>query len=69
VQVAVAVGQVLAEAPPGAPATLRATVGLAGTRDAYLTQQRGDVVSITYLTTPDPSHTPPPDLPHTFPTD
>jgi len=41
-------GRVLAEAPPGATTTLRATLDLAGTRDAYLRQQRNDVVSIGY---------------------
>jgi predicted amidohydrolase len=41
-------GEVLAEAPPGVATTLRATLDLASTRDAYLRQQRHDVVSITY---------------------
>jgi predicted amidohydrolase len=42
-------GQVLAEAPPGATATLRATLDLASTGNAYLRQQRDDVVSVSYL--------------------
>ena len=41
-------GQVLAEAPAGTPATLEHTIDLAGVRDSYLRQQRGDVVSITW---------------------
>jgi predicted amidohydrolase len=41
-------GQVLAEAPPGGTATLDRTIDLAGTRDSYLRQQRGDVVRITW---------------------
>jgi omega-amidase len=41
-------GQVLAEAPAGAAATLDRTIDLAGTRDTYLRQQRGDVVSIAW---------------------
>ncbi len=41
-------GQVLAEAPPGATATLQTTIDLTGTRNAYLSQQREDIVSITY---------------------
>jgi predicted amidohydrolase len=41
-------GEVVAEAAPGATATLRATLDLDRTRDAYLSQQRGDVVSISY---------------------
>ena len=55
-------GQVLAEAPAGATATLRATLDLANSRDAYLRQQRGDVVGITYPATPDASP-PPPHIP------
>ena len=41
-------GQVLAEAPAGTAATLELTIDLADTRDAYLRQQRDDVVSITW---------------------
>jgi predicted amidohydrolase len=41
-------GEVVAEAAPGSTATLRATLDLGRTRDAYLSQQRGDVVSIRY---------------------
>jgi len=41
-------GQVLAEAPAGAAAVLALTIDLAETRDAYLHQQRGDVVSVTW---------------------
>ncbi len=41
-------GLVLGEAPPGIPATLERTIDLAGVRDSYLRQQRGDVVSITW---------------------
>lgn len=41
-------GRVLAEAPAGAPATLERTIDLDGIRDAYLRQQRGDVVSISW---------------------
>jgi omega-amidase len=41
-------GQVLAEAPPGAAATLERAIDLAETRDSYLRQQRGDVVGITW---------------------
>jgi predicted amidohydrolase len=40
-------GQVLAEAPAGAAATLALTIDLAATRDTYLRQQRDDVVSIS----------------------
>jgi len=43
-------GQVLAEAPAGAAATLELTIDLADIRDGYLSQQRGDVVSITWRT-------------------
>ena len=46
-------GQVIAEAPPGDPATLRATLDLADTKDSYLRQQRNDIVSITYHATVD----------------
>src|SRR5216683_282738 len=38
-------GEVVAEAAPGTTATLRAALDLGRTRDAYLSQQRGDVVS------------------------
>ena len=41
-------GEVVAEASPGAAAILRATLDLGRIRDAYLSQQRGDVVSIGY---------------------
>jgi hypothetical protein len=41
-------GQVLAEAPAGAAATLELTVDLADTRDGSLSQQRDDVVSVTW---------------------
>jgi LacI family transcriptional regulator len=41
-------GQVLAEAPAGTAATLALTIDLADTRDAYLRQQRDDVVSIAW---------------------
>jgi predicted amidohydrolase len=41
-------GEVVAEAEPGTAATLRATLDLGRTRDAYLSQQRGDVVSVNY---------------------
>ena len=41
-------GRVLAEAPPGTAMTLELTIDLADTGDAYLRQQRGDVVSITW---------------------
>jgi hypothetical protein len=40
--------EVVAEAAPGTTATLRATLDLGRTRDAYLSQQRGDVVSLSY---------------------
>ncbi len=56
-------GEVLAEAPPGASATLRATLDLASTRDAYLTQQRSDVVSITCPVTAEAQPHAPPDPP------
>ena len=41
-------GEVLTEAPAGAPAMLRCRIDLADTRDSYLSQQRGDVVSMSY---------------------
>jgi hypothetical protein len=41
-------GEVVAEAAPGVPATLRDTLDLGSIRDAYLSQQRGDVVRISY---------------------
>ncbi len=41
-------GLVLAEAPAGAATTLEHTIDLAGNRDAYLGQQRDDVVSIRW---------------------
>ena len=41
-------GLVLAEAPAGTAATLELTIDLADTRDTYLSQQRGDVVSIAW---------------------
>lgn len=41
-------GEVLAEAPAGVSITLRQRVDLSEIRDDYLTQQRGDVVSMTY---------------------
>jgi predicted amidohydrolase len=41
-------GEIVAEAAPGAAAILRATLDLGRARDAYLSQQRGDVVSISY---------------------
>jgi len=41
-------GEVVAEAVPGAAAVLGATLDLGRTRDAYLSQQRSDVVSISY---------------------
>jgi predicted amidohydrolase len=41
-------GEVVAEAAPGTTATLRAMLDLGRTRDAYLSQQRGDVVNISY---------------------
>ena len=43
-------GQVLAEAPAGTTETLELTIDLADTRDTYLRQQRGDVVSIAWQT-------------------
>jgi predicted amidohydrolase len=43
-------GQVLAEAPYGAAATLELTIDLADIRDGYLSQQRDDVVSLTWHT-------------------
>jgi predicted amidohydrolase len=43
-------GQVLAEAPAGGAATLELTIDLADTRDGYLSQQRDDVVSVTWRT-------------------
>jgi predicted amidohydrolase len=45
-------GQVLAEAPVGAAATLELTIDLADIRDGYLSQQRDDVVSVTWHTRP-----------------
>ena len=41
-------GQVLAEAPAGKAATLELTIDLADTRDGSLSQQRDDVVSVTW---------------------
>ena len=41
-------GLVLAEAPAGAATTLEHTIDLADNRDAYLGQQRDDVVSIRW---------------------
>ena len=43
-------GQVLAEAPAGAAATLELTIDLADIRDGYLSQQRDDVVAVTWHT-------------------
>jgi predicted amidohydrolase len=43
-------GQVLAEARDGAPAMLRHTIDLAATRDGYLSQQRTDLISVSYHT-------------------
>ena len=43
-------GQVLAEAPAGEAATLELTIDLADIRDGYLSQQRDDVVSVTWRT-------------------
>jgi predicted amidohydrolase len=43
-------GQVLAEAPAGEAATLELTIDLADIRDGYLSQQRGDVVAVTWHT-------------------
>jgi omega-amidase len=40
-------GEVLAEAPGGEPAVLRRTIDLAGVSDAYIGQQRADVVRVT----------------------
>jgi predicted amidohydrolase len=41
-------GEVLAEAPAGVPAVLREQIDLADTRGSYLSQQRGDVVGLSY---------------------
>lgn len=41
-------GEVVAEAEPGTAATLRATLDLGRIRNGYLSQQRDDVVSISY---------------------
>jgi predicted amidohydrolase len=41
-------GHVLAAAPAGSTTTLELTIDLAGTRDTYLRQQRGDVISIAW---------------------
>ena len=41
-------GQVLAEAATGAAGILRHTIDLAETRDSYLSQQRADLISVTY---------------------
>ncbi len=41
-------GQVLAEAATGGPEILRHTIDLAETRNGYLSQQRADLVTVTY---------------------
>jgi predicted amidohydrolase len=41
-------GQVLAEAAPGQAGIVRHTIDLAGTRNGYLSQQRADLVTVTY---------------------
>lgn len=41
-------GQVLAEAATGGTEILRHTIDLAGIRDSYLSQQRSDLVSVSY---------------------
>lgn len=41
-------GQVLAEAATGAAGILRHTIDLAGIRHGYLSQQRADLVTVTY---------------------
>jgi predicted amidohydrolase len=41
-------GEVIAEAPTGAPAIMRRLIDLADIRDSYLSQQRGDVVGMSY---------------------